>query len=133
MRLNAGTLAAALLAVAATADAQFPSQYPTQYPQGGQYPGGQYPGGQYPPNQYPGNYPPGNYPNTYPSRLPGGIPLPEIKLPKKDKGNSKQEQTRATVASVEGTLRRLREKDLVLEARRKALLRFRLIAKTRFE
>src|ERR1700724_30713 len=73
----------ALLLFGGLAAAQtYPGQNPTQYPTG-QYPPGQYPPGQYPPAQYP----PGQYPNTYPTRLPGGIPvglpIPEIKLPKK--------------------------------------------------
>src|SRR5262249_59631004 len=83
-----------------------------------------------------GQYPP-NYPNTYPTRLPGGVPVglpvPEIKLPKrKDDKGAKPDETKITVCSVDGTLRRLREKDLLLEIPRKAVLRFRLIAKTRF-
>ena len=141
MRLKPGTFAAALLSLGAPLFAQFPTgQYPTgQYPPT-TYPPGQYPqGGQYPPGQYPqgGQYPPGTYPDTYPTRLPGGVPVnlpvPNIKLPKKnDKGGAKQEQ-KLTVSSVDGTLRRLREKDLVLETSHKAVLRFRLIAKTRFE
>ncbi len=128
MRLNPGCAAGMLLAVAAGAFAQYPTTYPP----------GQYPPTTYPPSQYPGGYPPGGYPypNTYP--LPGGVPIglpvPEIKLPKKkdknDKSAPSQEQVR--VVSAEGTLRRLREKDLLLETR-KGILRFRLLAKTRFE
>jgi hypothetical protein len=115
-----------------------------QYP-GGQYPGGQYPGGQYPPNTYPGGgYPPNTYPgggyppNTYPgggypeSRLPGGLPLP--RLPKRgDKDKSKSEgEVKVNLAAVDGTLRKLGEKDLVLQAGAKKLLRFRLLPKTQF-
>ena len=58
-------------------------------------------------------------------KLPG-------KKGKGDTGTAKQEQ-KVTVASVDGTLRRLREKDLLLEIPRKAVLRFRLIPKTHFE
>ncbi|MBS1859692.1 MAG: hypothetical protein JST11_30250 [Acidobacteria bacterium] len=133
MRLNPGIAAGVLLATAAGAFAQ----YPTQYPPGG-YPPTTYPPSTYPPSQYPGGYPPGSYPypNTYP--MPGGVPIglpvPEIKLPKKkgktEKTSPGQEQVR--VVSVDGTLRRLREKDLLLEAR-KGVLRFRLLSKTRFE
>lgn len=145
MRLNVGILAAALFAPVAPVFAQFPTQYPAgQYPPTTYPPGGQYPPGQYPPGgQYPGgSYPPGTYPDTYPTRMPGGVPVnlpvPNIKLPKKgdksgDKGGARQEQAKVTVASVDGTLRRLREKDLLLETARHAVLRFRLIAKTRFE
>ena len=114
------------------------AQYPTQYPPG-QYPPGQYPPGQYPPGQYPpGQYPPNTYPNTYPTRLPGGVPVnlpvPEVKLPKgKEKGKGNADDTKTTVASVDGTLRRLGEKDLVLQTSKRNLLRFRLLAKTRFQ
>jgi hypothetical protein len=130
-----------LLPVAALA--QFPGQYPPgQYPPG-QYPPGQYPPGGYPPTTYPGGYPPGTYPggyppNTYPTRLPGGvpvgIPVPEVKLPKKDKDKEKPKEgeVKMTLASVEGALRKLGEKDLVLQAGPKKLLRFRLLAKTQF-
>lgn len=112
---------------------------PSQYPPG-QYPPGQYPPGQYPPGQYPpGQYPPGQYPQPYPVRLPGGIPVnlpvPTIKLPQKkqkdDKGGSTEEM-KMTLASAEGTLRKLGEKDLLLEASKEKVLRFRLLAKTRF-
>src|SRR5947209_4892495 len=105
-----------------------------------QYPPGQYPPGQYPPGQYPGgNYPPGSYPpNTYPTRLPGGVPIglpvPEVKLPKKeskDKGKSGDEM-KITLANVEGALRRMGEKDLLLQTGAKKVLRFRLLAKTQF-
>jgi hypothetical protein len=114
----------------------YPGQYPTQYPPG-QYPPGQYPPGQYPPGQYP----PGQYPNTYPTRLPGGVPIglpvPEIKLPKRknDKSGSSgssHDEEKLTVASVDGSLRKLGEKDLLLQTARKTVLRFRLLAKTRF-
>ncbi len=140
MRLNTGILAAALVAFAASALAQLPSQYPTQYPPG-QYPPTTYPPGSYPPNTYPPNTYPDNYPNSYPTRLPGGIPVnlpvPDLKFPKKkgkdDKSGSKEEQGTVTVESTDGTLRRLREKDLLLEVPHKAVLRFRLLAKTRFE
>src|SRR5205807_8879209 len=130
-----------VLAAAQTYPGQYPNQYPPgQYPPG-QYPPGQYPG-QYPPGQYPpGQYPPGQYPNTYPTRLPGGIPVgipvPEIRLPKKknDKsGNSgsSHDEEKMTVASADGLLRKMGEKDLLLQMARKAVLRFRLLAKTQF-
>src|SRR4051794_611504 len=108
--------------VALAALAQYP---PGQYPP--QYPPNTYPGGGYPPNTYPGgNYPP----NGYPSRLP----IPEIKLPKRgEKDKSKSENdVKITLASVDGSLRKLAEKDLVLQAGPKKLLRFRLLAKTQF-
>jgi len=130
---------ALLLLCAVTASAQvYPGQYPSQYPPG-QYPPGQYPPGQYPPGQYPpGQYPPGQYPNTYPTRIPGvGLPVPEIKFPKKkgDKtpnAGSSHDDERMTVSSVDGSLRKLGEKDLLMQPGKKAVLRFRLLAKTQF-
>src|SRR3954464_2061790 len=92
------------------------AQYPGQYPPGGQSPPGQYPqGGQYPPGQYPpGEYPPnsgGGYPN---SRFP--FPVPEMKLPKRgDKDKKAESEMKMSLASVDGSLRRLREKDLILQ------------------
>jgi hypothetical protein len=109
------------------------AQYPTQYP--GQYPPNTYPPGTYPPGTYPGGgYPPNTYPpNTVPARLPGGIPVavpvPTPKIPKKESKSG--DNAKVTLSSVDGTLRKLAEKDLVLAAR-KTLLRFRLLAKTEF-
>jgi len=120
--------------------AQYP---PGQYPPGGyppgQYPPGQYPPGQYPPGQYPpGQYPPGQYPNTYPTRLPGGVPVnlpvPNVGLPKKqskEKGGSEGD-SKISLAPVDGALRKLGEKDLYLQTNGKTVLRFRLLAKTQF-
>jgi hypothetical protein len=107
--------------------------YPGQYPPG-QYPPNQYPSGQYPPSQYPQTpYPPNTYPQTYP--LPGGIPVqlpvPEIKLPKRQPKETTVEQ-KTTVAPVSGVLRKLEEKNLLLETNPKTVLRFRLLAKTQF-
>lgn len=116
-----------------------PGQYPPgQYPPG-QYPPGQYPPGQYPPGQYPpGQYPPGQYPNTYPTRLPGGIPVnlpvPTVGLPKKspkEKGGAEGD-SKIALAPIDGTLRKLGEKDLFLQTSGKTVLRFRLLAKTQF-
>ncbi|SPE39504.1 conserved hypothetical protein [Candidatus Sulfopaludibacter sp. SbA3] len=115
-----------------------PGQYPGQYPPG-QYPPGQYPPGQYPPGQYPpGQYPPGQYPNDYPARLPGGIPInlpvPSVKLPRKsptEKGGTGSE-SKVALAPVDGSLRKLGEKDLYLQTNPKTVLRFRLLAKTQF-
>jgi hypothetical protein len=116
------------------------AQYPTQYPPGQYPPGTTYPPGGYPPTTYPGGYPPNTYPNTYPTRLPGGVPVnlpvPEVKLPgkkDKDKGSASGSEMKTTVAGVDGTLRKLGEKDLVLQTPKKAYLHFRLLAKTRFE
>ena len=121
----------AMLLCGVLASAQYPSggQYPT-----GQYPPNQYPPGQYPPGQYPPNQYPNQYPNTYPdNRLPGGIPVPQIHLPPKKSKADKGEEVRTTVASVDGSLRRLGEKDLLLETGKGSILRFRLLARTRFE
>jgi len=107
----------------------YPGQYPTQYPPG-QYPPGQYPPGQYPPGQYPSTYPvPG------PGGVPIGLPMPQIKLPKKkdDKpAGSSHADDKMTVVSVDGALRKLEEKDLLLQTGKKVVLRFRLLAKTQF-
>ncbi len=135
-RFVSGLSMAAVLALG-----QIPTQYPGQYPPGGQYPPNTYPPGQYPPGgQYPPNtYPGGGYPpNTYPTRLPGGVPVglpvPEVKLPRKgEKDKSKSEsEVKMSLAAVDGSLRRLREKDLVLKTAPKKLLKFRLLAKTKF-
>ncbi|MBI4902744.1 MAG: hypothetical protein HY820_03865 [Acidobacteria bacterium] len=80
-----------------------------QYPQD-QYPPGQYPPGQYPPGQYPGD------------RYPPMPRLPE----RKSKGDEK-----IKVIAVDGMLRKLSEKELLLEAKT-AVLRFRLTAKSMF-
>jgi len=108
-----------MLVVAAAPDAAGQT-YPGQYPPGqnpGQYPPGQYPPGQYPPGQYPGT----------------GIQIPGIHLPsRKPKDNSQSNDTKVTVATVDGSLRKLGEKDLLLQTS-KAILRFRLIAKTQFK
>ena len=103
---------------------QYPSQYPSQYPPG-QYPPGQYPPGQYPPGQYPQG-----------GTGPGGLPIPGIHLPKRKPkeektGASKKEQA-AALSSVNGALRNLGEKDLLLETGKGHILRFRLLSKTRF-
>ena len=99
-----------------------------------QYPGGQYPG-QYPPGQYPPNsYPPGTYPpNSYPG--PAGIPLPipSIHLPtRKPKTDNTTTTKMATVQSLDGTLRRLGDKDLLLQTSSNKVLRFRVLARTEF-
>jgi hypothetical protein len=141
-------LAAAAMPLAVLA--QYP---PGQYPPG-QYPPGQYPPGQYPPGQYPpGQYPPGQYPpNTYPQRLPGGgtigLPVPEIKIPKrkpkagtpKEPQGAKVDQSGAdsgtdlqiSLRAVDGSLRSMGEKELVLETAAGRVVRFRLLVKTLF-
>lgn len=113
--------------------AQYPSQYPSQYPQ--QYPPGQYPPGQYPPGQYPGEqYPTGG----------GGLPIPRIRWPKRkpkedkkdekkgEKKESSDDELKIALRSVDGILRKLGEKDLLLEVSTNKVLRFRLLAKTQF-
>jgi hypothetical protein len=106
--------------------AQFPG---TQYPPGNPYPGGQtptvqYPGGQYPQTTYP--------PNTVPG--PAGIPLPvpSIHLPGRKSKADSANKTTVTVQSISGTLRKLGEKDLLLQASANKVLRFRLLARTEF-
>lgn len=117
--------AAAALAVLLLPAQTAPGQYPP-----GQYPPGQYPPGQYPPGQYPpGQYPPGQYPpETYPYPGPR-LPIPRVPWPKrKPKGEAKKGE----IEKFEGTLRRLSEKELVLQTKEQGLLRFRLLAKTEF-
>jgi hypothetical protein len=127
MRLTSSTplgrllLTVFLLLAAGVATDAAGQTYPGQYPPG-QYPPGQYPPGQYPPGQYPG----GSYPGT-------GIQIPGISLPKrKPKDNQSKDDLKVTVATVDGTLRKLEEKDLLLQTS-KAVLRFRLIPKTQFK
>jgi hypothetical protein len=107
---------------------------------------GQTPTTQNPPPTYPPDtYPPGQYPpNTYPTRIPGGptigIPIPEIKFPKrsgkekeeKAKDDKKDKDLKVTLKPIDGTLRKIGEKDLLLETSEKYVLRFRLLAKTQF-
>jgi hypothetical protein len=94
------------------------------------YPPRQYPPGQYPPAQYP--------PNTVPVTLPGGgtigVPAPEIKLPKRKKKDKKKndDELEVKLSSIDGTLRRLGEKELLIETAAKRVVRFRLLAKTQF-
>jgi hypothetical protein len=110
----------------------FGQTYPSQYPPG-QYPPGQYPPGQYPPGQYP----PGQYPQG-PSLPFPRIPWPK-KKPKEDKKEDKKPDDAAGKANsimlawVDGSMRSLGEKDLVLESDKSRLLRFRLIGKTQFK
>jgi hypothetical protein len=89
-----------------------------------QYPGGQYPG-QYPPNTYP--------PNTYPGPMGIPLPVPSIHLPtRKPKTDNTTTAKTATVQSIDGTLRKLGEKDLMLQTSSNKVLRFRLLARTEF-
>jgi hypothetical protein len=59
--------------------------------------------------------------------------MPNIHLPSRKPKADKGEEVRTTVASVDGSLRKLGEKELWLETGKSAILRFRLIAKTKFE
>ncbi|MFN3325962.1 MAG: hypothetical protein ACK5AZ_20890 [Bryobacteraceae bacterium] len=110
------------------------NQTPAPYPPVG-YPPGQYPPGQYPPGRYPETYPPGRVPGV---GVP--IPVPEIRLPrrggkddnrKSERGRNDKELT-ITLQGVEGALRELGEKDMVVESGTGSLLQFRLLAKTQF-
>lgn len=99
---------------------------------------GQYPPGQYPPGQYP--------PGTIRTPVPGvGIPVPEIKLPRRGERNDPKEgeqgaqdqqdaKARLTIelGSFEGTLRKLGEKDLLLETAGHGVLEFRVLTNTKF-
>ena len=105
------------LSVSALVFAQLPGQYPTGQPQPGQYPqgGGQYPQGQYPPGQYP-------------QGRGTGLPIPSIRFPKRTPKGEKAPK----LNGIEGTLRQLGEKELVLESTAKGVVKFRLLAKTLF-
>jgi hypothetical protein len=59
------------------------------------------------------------------------IPVPEVKLPKKQP-REKTDDVKTTVVSVDGTFRKMGEKDLYLQAAHQRILRFRLLAKTQF-
>jgi hypothetical protein len=61
--------------------------------------------------------------------------VPEIKLPKhkkKDKKDADDKGSEIKLSAVEGALRKLGEKDLLLETAAKRVVRFRLLAKTQF-
>jgi hypothetical protein len=60
--------------------------------------------------------------------------MPEIKLPKRDKDKKKENDKELKVAlkTIQGTLRQLGEKDMLVESAGKGVLRFRLLAKTQF-
>jgi len=117
-----------LLACSGLALAQYPGQYPP-----GQYPPGQYPPGQYPPGQYPpGQYPPNTYPTRLPGGVPVGIPVPEVKLPKRQPKEKNPDEVKLTIKSVDGTMRKMGEKDLFLQTAPQRILKFRLLAKTKF-
>jgi len=60
-----------------------------------------------------------------------GIPVPEVKLPKRQP-KEKSDDVKTTLASVDGTFRKMGEKDLLLQAAHQHILRFRLLAKTQF-
>ncbi len=87
------------------------------YPPGG-YPPGQYPPGQYPPGQYPG----GQYPGGG-----GGIPIPG-----RGRSSSKTTEKSAPTKTTEGTLRKIDEKGLVMEAEDHRILTYKLTDKTKF-
>ena len=61
-----------------------------------------------------GKYPPGQYPSSSP--IPG-INMPNIKFPGR-KPKDKPDDLKVNVSAVEGTLRKLEEKDLLLENRK---------------
>jgi hypothetical protein len=62
------------------------------------------------------------------------LPIPSIHLPsRKPKTDNSGNSIRTAVESIDGTLRRLGEKDLLLETASHKVFRFRLIAKTEFQ
>jgi hypothetical protein len=58
--------------------------------------------------------------------------MPGIHLPERKKKEKSEESTKINVQSVDGTLRKLAEKDLLLQTSPNRVLRFRLLAKTEF-
>jgi hypothetical protein len=58
--------------------------------------------------------------------------MPSIHFPKRKPKADSPNSSKITVASVEGTLRKLEEKDLLLQTSSSRVLKFRLIAKTEF-
>jgi hypothetical protein len=90
------------------------------------YPGGPYPGGGYPPGGYPpGRYPGGGYPGGYPG---GGAGIP---MPGRKKKDTKKEDSEPLL-TVTGMLRKLDEKQMVVEAEDTRLLSLKRTAKTKF-
>ncbi|MEZ5398362.1 MAG: hypothetical protein R2729_01755 [Bryobacteraceae bacterium] len=74
-------------------------------------------------------------PERYPQgrQYPGGLPPPGIPWPKRGKkDDNKDAAKKVRLASVEGTLRELAAKHMLLEVKSGDLLRFRLTAKTQF-
>jgi hypothetical protein len=69
-----------------------------------------------------------------PGGIPVGIPVPQVNLPKRGpKGdNSGADSAKIALLGVDGALRELGEKDLVIDIPGKHLLRFRLLVKTEF-
>ncbi len=60
------------------------------------------------------------------------LPVPSIHLPSRKPKSDNTTSTRTTVESIDGTLRQLAEKDLLLQTSSNKVLRFRLLAKTEF-
>ena len=89
-------------------------------------------GGQYPPQQQGGQYP----------QQGGGLQIPSITIPKRkskeereaEKAAKAEAKASSTVklAAVEGRLRRLAPKEILVEVKKGEVLRFRLVAKTQF-
>jgi hypothetical protein len=71
--------------------------------------------------------------------MPGGLPFPRIPWPKRKPKEDKKPEDAAGKANsimlawVDGSMRSLGEKDLVLESDKSRLLRFRLVTKTQFK
>lgn len=65
-----------------------------------------------------------------------GIPVPEIKLPRRGEKTEKKagdKELTISLKAIQGTLRPLGEKDMLLETKEKGVVRFRLLAKTQFQ
>jgi hypothetical protein len=60
------------------------------------------------------------------------LPIPNIHLPQRKPKADNNAGSKVSVQSIDGTLRRLAEKDLLLQTESNKVLRFRLLAKTEF-
>jgi hypothetical protein len=60
------------------------------------------------------------------------MPVPNIHLPKRKEKTNNTATTKMTVETLEGTLRKLAEKDLLLQTSPSKILKFRLIPRTEF-
>jgi hypothetical protein len=60
------------------------------------------------------------------------LPTPDIKLPRRQPKEKNPDEVKLTMASVDGAMRKMGEKDLFLQTAPQRILKFRLLAKTKF-